>query len=227
MLEVFADLTQGTEDWLALRAAIPTASNFATVMASGRNGEESKTRRQYMLRLIAQKMTGDVEEGFSSIHTERGHKQEADIRDAYSFIRDAEVQQVGFLRNTTPNGHPVGCSPDGLIGTNGMFEAKSKLGSIQLEILLKQQTPPEYIAQLQGGLWVAEREYIDFMSHTPRIPPFIQRHYRDEAYIKRLASEVDRFWEDMLRIEALVLSGNITGPVSTSRPIHNPLKTEF
>lgn len=186
-LQVFK-CEQGTEEWFALRAGIPTASEFSTVIASGRGGGESKTRRTYMLKLAGEIITGRPSEGFSNVHTERGHEMEPEARDMYAFATDTAPELVGFIRNGQK-----GCSPDSLIGANGMLEIKTKLPHLALDCLLRDDFPAEHKAQCQGALWVAEREWIDLVVYWPGIPLFIKRAYRDEVYIKDLSAAVDTF----------------------------------
>jgi hypothetical protein len=59
--------------------------------------------------------------------------------------------------------------------------------------LLADELPSEHRAQVQGSMWVAEREWWDFISYCPKLPLFIKRVYRDEAYIKSLALAVELF----------------------------------
>lgn len=179
---------QGTEEWKRIRSGIPTASEFATVLAKGRGGGESKTRRTYLLKLAGERLTGEPAESYSNGHMERGKAIEAEARDAYAFMRDADYEQVGFIRNGN-----AGCSPDGLIGDDGMVEIKTKLPHLQLEVLLANELPAEHVAQCQGALWIAEREWLDFVSYWPRLPLFTVRVQRDEAYIARLKIEVADF----------------------------------
>ncbi len=187
MIEIF-DCAQGTPEWYAARLGIPTASNFAAIRAKG----EGKVRRTYMMKLIGEIMTGESAYNFTNDHTERGHEIEPDARNLYAFYLDVEPVQVGFIRNGRK-----GASPDSLVGTNGMSEIKTKLPHIQAEVLLADRLPPEHVAQCQGNLWVAEREWIDFVSYWPKMPLFVKRVYRDEAYIKSLSSEVDLFLAEM------------------------------
>ncbi len=187
MIEIF-DFAQGTPEWAAARLGIPTASQFMAVKAKG----DGKTRRTYMMKLIGEIMTGEPSENFSNGHMERGHEMEPDARNLYAFRMDCEPVQVGFIRNGRK-----GCSPDSLIGTDGMSEIKTKLPHLQAEVLLADRLPPEHLAQCQGNLWVAEREWIDFVSYWPRMPLFVKRVYRDEAYIKMLSQEVDSFLAEM------------------------------
>jgi hypothetical protein len=191
MIEVI-ECVQGTQEWLRARAGIPTASEFATVMASGRNGGESKTRRTYMLKLAGEILTGEPMENYSNVHMERGKVMEDEARDLYEFMASVETHRIGFMKNGNK-----GCSPDSLIGTNGMLEIKTALPHIQIETLLKGEFPPEHKAQCQGALWVAEREWIDLVVYWPKLPLFVSRATRDEVYIKTLEKSVDQFCEEL------------------------------
>lgn len=183
---------QGTPEWFAARAGIPTASMFATVMASGRGGGESLTRKKYLYQLAGEIITGDPMESYSNAHMERGKEMEAEARDTYAFIKGVAPEQVGFIRSGDK-----GCSPDSLIGTDGMCEVKTKLPHLQIEVLLRGGCPPEHKAQCQGALWVAERQWIDFVSYWPKMPLFVHRVERDEDYIKALAEAVGTFNEEL------------------------------
>lgn len=183
---------QGTEEWRQARAGIPTASMFSAVMASGRGGGESKTRAKYMRQLAGEIITGQPMEGFSNVHTERGHVMEPEARELYAFANGVEPEQVGFIRNGQK-----GCSPDSLIGSDGLLEIKTKLPDLLIEVLERDEFPPEHKAQCQGALWVAEREWIDITVYWPAMPVFIKRAYRDEKYITDMADAVDRFNDEL------------------------------
>lgn len=192
------DCEQGSADWFAARLGLPTASRFADVFAKG----EGKMRGRYLHELAAEILRGEVEpDGYTNAHMERGKAQEDEARDLYAFMADAEPERVGFLKNGRR-----GASPDSLIGTAGGLEIKTALGHIQVERLKRGDMPPEHRAQVQGTLWVAEREWWDFMSYCPRLPPLIVRVTRDEAYISQLAKSVDAFNEEL---DALV--GSLRG----------------
>jgi hypothetical protein len=186
---------QGSEEWLRARMGIPTASEFATVMASGRGGGESKTRKTYMLKLAGEVLTGEPMDCHSNAHMERGKAMEPEARDLYAFMKDVEPQLVGFIRNG-----PKGRSPDSLIGNDGATEIKTKLAHLQIDCLLSGDLPPEHKAQCQGVLWVAEREWIDFVSYWPGLPLFIVREHRDEEYIAKLSAAVDQFNHELAQM---------------------------
>lgn len=183
MIEVF-DCEQGSEDWFACRAGIPTASKFATVMAKG----EGKTRSKYMRQLAGEILTGEPMESFTNAHMDRGKTMEDEARETYAFINDADIRRVGFIRNGKK-----GASPDSLVGTEGGLEIKTALPDIQIERLLNGKLPSEHLAQVQGNIWIAGREWWDFVSYWPRLPLLTVRVFRDDLYIKNMASEIDRF----------------------------------
>lgn len=194
MIERF-DCPQGSEEWLRCRLGLPTASEFATVLARGKNGAPSLTRDRYLRTLAAEIVTGEPGESFVTPAMERGKVMEAEAREFYAFVHDAEPELVGFIKNGQ-----TGCSPDALLGDNGLLEIKTKRGDILVEVLLRDQFPPEHLAQCQGALWIAEREWIDLACYWPGLPLFVKRAYRDEAYIANLAGEVARFNDELAAI---------------------------
>ncbi|MBC8718784.1 lambda exonuclease family protein [Ochrobactrum sp. Marseille-Q0166] len=183
MIQVF-DMDQGGDEWFQARLGIPTASKFATVMAKG----EGKTRSEYMRKLAGEIITGEVTESFSNSHTERGKEMEDEARQTYAFINSVEPELVGFIRNGEK-----GASPDSLIGAIGGLEIKTALPHIQIDRLERNRLPPEHKAQVQGNLWISDREWWDFVSYWPRLPMLCVRVFRDEDYIKTLSDEIDRF----------------------------------
>lgn len=178
------DIEQGSESWHKIRLGIPTASMFSAILAKG----EGKTRRSYMLKLAGEQLTGEPTEGYSNQSMERGKAMEPEARDLYAFSKGVDVAQVGFITNGRK-----GCSPDSLIGDDGMLEIKTKRSDLLIDVILKDEFPAEHKAQCQGALWVAEREWLDFVAYWPGLPLFVKRITRDEHFIQSLATEVDRF----------------------------------
>lgn len=179
---------QGSTEWFAARAGIVTASEFQTLLMKGKGGGESATRRTYMRKLAGEIITGEPMEAFTNVHMERGKVMEQEARDLYAFMTDAEPRQVGFIKSGRK-----GASPDSLVGDNGGLEIKTRLPHLMIELLESGEVPNEHVAQIQGGMWVAEREWWDFVAYWPKLPLFVKRVYRDEAYIKKLADAVEQF----------------------------------
>lgn len=205
------EVVQGTPEWFACRAGKATASMFATVMAQGRGGAESATRKTYMLRLAGEIITGEPEETYSNDHMKRGQVMEAEARERYVFDRDAELQLVGFISNGR-----MGASPDALIvGSRGALEVKTKIPSRLIDCILRDDAPPEHKAQCQGLLLVGELEWTDLAMYWPKMPFPIRRIVRDDLYITNLRGEIDRFNDELdalvERVRARGLIGQGTG----------------
>ena len=186
---------QGSPEWFAARLGMPTASEFKAVLAKG----QGKTRKSYMMKLLGERLTGQPADSYTNGHMERGKEMEDEARRMYAFMRDVEPTPVGFVRNGG-----VGASPDALIGDAGLLEIKTKAAHLQAELLLADRVPPEHLAQTQGQIWVAEREWCDFVSYWPGMYPFIKRVFRDEKYIETLAAEVGAFTEELDKLEAKI-----------------------
>ncbi len=190
-LQVF-DCEQGSPEWYAARLGIPTASEFATVLARGRDGGASATRKTYLMKLSGERLTGEPMESYSNGHMERGKAWEAEARERYAFEREVEPQIVGFMRRGE-----MGCSPDSLIGQDGGLEIKTKAAHLHIEALLRDDIPPEHRAQLQGFLLVTEREWIDLSIYCRGLPLVVRRVTPDRDYIANLKGEIDRFNDEI------------------------------
>jgi hypothetical protein len=186
--EIICD--QGSPEWFLARAGIPTASEFSTVMAKGKDGGRSVTRRKYMLQLLGERLTGEVAESYSNAHMERGKVMEAEARDLYLFRTDAEHRLAGTFINDELG---AGASPDIVIGPRGGAEIKTKLPHLQLELLLTGGLPAEHKAQVQGQLLVTEWDWIDFVSYWPKLPLHVVRVERDEPYLTTLRQALADF----------------------------------
>lgn len=194
-LEVFSseDCPQNSPQWHQARAGIPTSSEFSTIMAKGRGGGESKTRKTYLYKLAAERISGQVGTLWAgNIHTERGHALEPEARALYALMNDVDPKQVGFVRRG-----PIGCSPDSLVGEPGLLEIKTRLGHLQIEVLESGVLPLEHKAQVQGQMWVTDREWVDYFSYSPGLPHFQIRVYREPVYIAEMAKAVKDFCDEL------------------------------
>ena len=186
--EYFTDIEQGSDDWRRLRLGIPTASEFSSILAKG----EGKTRKSYMRRLAAEIVTQEPGEAFSSPAMDRGKVMEGEARNFYTLMQDAKPQTIGFVRN-----FGAGCSPDALVGDDGVLEIKTQRADLLIATMEKSEFPPEHVAQCQGALWITEREWVDIICYWPKFPPFIRRAKRDVRYIAELSGEVRRFQDEL------------------------------
>lgn len=196
-MEIVRGIEQGSDEWLSLRAGRVTASNFGKVLAGG----QGKTRRDYMLQLLAERLTGAPAETYTNAAMEWGTATEPRARAVYELLTGVEVEQVTMIVRD----EYVAASPDGLIPGSGL-EVKCPQTKTHLENLLANAMPTTYRPQVQGCIWLAEVDAWDFMSFDPRLPEASQAMIvtvpRDDDYISKLEAEVDRFVDEMLDLEA-------------------------
>lgn len=191
-MRIVSDVEQGTQAWLDLRLGIITCSELDCLLVNGK-GESGfgAGAFTYMNTLIGERITGEAADPFSgNRHTERGHELEGVARGLYCDSEEVETTEVGIILN-----YGIGYSPDALVGENGLTEIKTKLPKLQVDVILGGEIPKEHVAQCQGGLWVSEREWIDFICYWPGMPLFVKRAYRDEAMIRKLSERVKTFYE--------------------------------
>jgi putative phage-type endonuclease len=187
------DCLQGSSEWKALRAGSLGASSVADMVAKTKSGY-STSRANLAARLICERLTGEPQESYTNAAMQWGTDTEPQARLMYEFMQDVTVEQVGLVL------HPViaksHASPDGLVGL-GLVEIKCPNSATHIETLLSEKIDGKYIKQMQWQLAVCEREWCDFVSFDPRLPPemqiFIKRVERDDTMIADLEKEARIF----------------------------------
>jgi hypothetical protein len=148
-------------------------------------GLASKSVDKYVSQLIAEIITGQPTETFKgNVHTERGHTLEQEAADYYAMVKRVDLTPVGFCLT---DDEMIGCSPDRLVGDDGMLEIKTCLPHIMIEYYEKKDTEAtleqDHKPQTQTGLYVTQRRWIDTMLYCPGMKPIIVRSLRQGDYI--------------------------------------------
>ena len=186
---ITVDCVQGTPEWFAARCGIPSASNFDKIVTSA--GAPSKQAEKYMYQLAAERVTGRTEESYNNAAMERGKEMETEARSLYELIKDAKVEQVGVCY---PNEKKlIACSPDGLVGTDGLIEIKCPMAYASVEYILNGKLPTDYVQQVQGQMLVTGRKWVDFVSYYPGLKPMVVRVDRDERFLLALDGTLKEF----------------------------------
>jgi putative phage-type endonuclease len=200
------EIIQGSDQWKAIRLGKVTASRVADVMARTKSGYGS-SRANYAAQIIAERLTGHpIESSFTTPAMQHGVDTEPEARNAYQFYHGVTVDQVAFVEHPTIS--DVGCSPDGLVGDDGLVEIKCPNTATHLETLLGQTVPGKYETQIQFQMACTGRRWCDFISYDPRMPEqmrmFVRRVPRDDQRIAELETEVVAFLKEIKhRIEQL------------------------
>lgn len=194
-------IKQGTPEWHAARCGNATASCFVDILAKIKSGEAA-SRRNYRAQLVCERMTGVQADTYQSAEMRFGTEQEPYARIAYEAVSGNIVREVGFILHPTL---AAGASPDGLVAEEGGLEIKVPNTATHIETLLKGMSS-DHIPQVQGGMWITDRKWWDFVSYDPRMPErhqlYVERVKRDDEYIARLETEVSAFLGE---VEALIL----------------------
>ena len=193
-------IKQGSSAWHALRLGIPTASEFGRILTPKRM-DYSAGARAYIAELLAEQILGHPLEMLTSDFMARGTELESQARQWYELERDVEVEQVAFVTDAEPA--TEGGSPDGLVGTDGLIEVKC-LSAKEHMLRLLGEEPVATASQVQGLLRVTEREWCDCIAYSApseisgkRLPPRLDRVWRDETYQDALGSCLDLFKLEM------------------------------
>ena len=171
------NIEQGTDEWLAARLGIATASEINNIITPKGKPTTGEKMRTYACQKAAERETRFLEDHYQSFDMMRGHFQEEIARDIYSENYDT-VTECGFITRKI-NGVNVGASPDGLVGEDGGIEIKSRLAKFQVRTIIAGVVPDEYINQIQTTLLITGRKWWDFVQYSNGMPMFVKRVYTD------------------------------------------------
>jgi len=198
-------MEQQTEQWHSARLGKVTASRMSDLMARTKTGYGA-SRANYMTELVLERLTGRRAEGYTNAAMQWGIDTEADAKAAYEFRANAEIVSVGFID------HPLidmtGASPDGLIGEDGLIEIKCPNSATHIEYLLTGMVPKKYELQMQWQMACTGRQWCDFVSYDPRLPPnlsmLLKKIDRDDDLIAMMEIEVREFLDEVDRTVELL-----------------------
>jgi len=199
MLKIYAEMIQGSDIWLAARMGTLTASEMKHVVTPGKlQYAKNDKSRAHVNEIAAQRISGYVEPSYVGDDMMRGNFDEIEARILYG-KHYAETIECGFITNDA-HGFTLGYSPDALIGHTGLIEIKSRKQKYQIETIVSGEVPAEYVLQLQTGLMVSEREWIDFVSYSGGLPMFVKRVYADQVMQSAIISAATAFEEQVCEV---------------------------
>ncbi|MGV1682966.1 lambda exonuclease family protein [Sphingopyxis sp. NJF-3] len=216
------DVIQGTAEWMKLRTGVLTASEMSKILTPTLKVANNDKARSHLWELLAQRITGFVEESFESWDTLRGREDEMEARMVYS-QHYAPVEECGFITNDEW-GFTLGYSPDGLVGDDGLIECKSRKQKYQVETIVeyaaKNTIPTEFMLQHQTGLVVSKRKWIDFISYSGGLPMSTTRVDLLPEYEDAILSAAEKFEADLSDkraiYDAMIASGARLVPTERS-----------
>lgn len=176
-IKIHCDYEQGSIQWMNARCGLLTASEFDRIITPTLKIAANAKERAHLWELAAQRITRYVEPHYISDAMLRGQSEEILARELYS-KHFAPVVECGFVTNSKW-GFTLGCSPDGLVGDDGLIEAKSRGQRFQVETVCNffedGSTPDDFTLQVQGQLLVTERKFCDLISYSGGLPMVTMR----------------------------------------------------
>lgn len=225
-LHIFPDVEQGTEEWMDQRRGMVTASAVDKLVTGKTLAVANNEVSRGLTRLLtAERITGWTDPTYVSDDMLRGTMEEPLAREAYAKSRGVEVAEMGFMVRDDW-GFDIGLSPDGLVGEEGLIEIKSRRAKKHLETILADEVPAENMAQVQCGLLVSGRRWIDYVSYCGGMPLWTKRVFPDQRWFDAIIQAV-RTFESAAEDMANTYFERVEGLPATERIDHNNLGLVF
>ncbi len=185
------DLEQSTPEWLEQRRGMLTASEAKHILTPKYKVSKNEKTRMHVNEIAAQRVSGFVEETPISFDMMRGTEDEIIAREIYK-KEFGDVREVGFITNNDL-GFDIGYSPDGLIDDDGAIEIKSRKQKYQIQAINEWEVPDVHDLQVQFGLFVTKREYMDYIQYCGGMKMCVIRAYPDPAKQAAIKEAVIQF----------------------------------
>jgi hypothetical protein len=189
VLTEFPEVTQGTPEWHDQRRGLVTASAVGKLITPTLKVASNDVSRGLTATLVAERITGWTEDTATTPDMWRGIDSEPIARDIYSG-HYMQATETGFMR-LDGDGWTLGYSPDGLVGFDGLIEIKAPRAKGHLNTILADEVPALYMPQLQAGLLVSGRQWIDYVSYCGGMPLYVKRVLPDPAWADAINAELE------------------------------------
>ena len=173
------DVIQGSDEWAAIRRGLITASEMSLLLTPTLKVAANDKSRAHIFELAAQRISGYTEPHYVGSDMLRGQEDEILARALYH-EECYDVKECGFITNDS-FGFTLGYSPDGLVGDDGLIECKSRRQKFQVQTIIENSMPDDYLLQVQTGLLVTGRKWLDFVSYCGGLPMCVIRVWPDIA----------------------------------------------
>lgn len=207
-IKIFDEMTQGSDEWYEARRGLLTASEMKFIITPAKlQYAQNEKERSHLYELVAQRISGYVEPHYIGDDMLRGVADEVDAKILYKKNYAADAKEVGFITNDEW-GFTLGYSPDLLIGENGQAEFKSRKQKFQVQTIIDNDMPDDFLIQVQTGLLVSKREYCDFATYSGGLPMLTLRIYPQpdihaalltaaETFEKKAVVMKDKYYENL------------------------------
>jgi putative phage-type endonuclease len=171
-------MEQRSPEWFAIKAGKVGASSASKIAEGG------KALESFLLELMAEYYSSAPKERYTNAAMERGIELEPEARAAYEFDTWLKVKEIGFVEYNDY----IGCSPDGLVGNDGLVEIKCPGSKVYMQYLMDGVVNRDYYWQMQMQMLICEKQWCDYVVYNPDFDRkiVIKRILRDERSCLKL-----------------------------------------
>ena len=189
-------------EWLALRAGKFTGSDFNVYMGMAKTGKLSETAKKELGKKVLENF-GYRFDTFQTPAMLRGIELEPQAREAYKFIYDKQVEEVGFVDSEDMH---AGCSPDGVIYDGERIAEIVEIKCPMIETFVSYLDPefmnPDYMIQCQFNMLITGADVCHFVVYHPDFNLIVRDIPKDEeiqgkirAVLEELTPMYDKLYE--------------------------------
>jgi putative phage-type endonuclease len=173
---------QNSPEWDQCRLGKFTASDAQAIATNG------KGLQTLVYKKAAEIITGKAKGNYTNGDMDRGHELEDTARSNYEIENGVLVEKVGFCEMDKY----TGCSPDGLVGDDGLVEIKCKDDANYVRYLYEKKVDSEYLWQMQMQMYVTDRQWVDYVVFNENFSKFrVERVMRDEDKISKIKAGLE------------------------------------
>ena len=187
------EMEQRSDEWFAIKKGKASASR-AQAIGNGGKGLEN-----YVIEIMAEYYSIAERENYINEHMQRGIELEPIAKQVYELEHDCEVREIGFAEYN----EYIGCSPDGLVGKDGMIEIKCPCDRIYLGILINEKIDSGYVWQCQMNMLILKRKWCDLIFYNPNFKKsmYIKRLKADKKTHEKLLKGFEKVEEEIIKIK--------------------------
>jgi hypothetical protein len=197
---LFDNSPQQSEEWLQARRGAITGSKAKDACDKLKSGAPSALCLAYAMDKARERLGGTPAPVFQNAAMRIGNVEEPEARKRYEFDTGYLVHEVGFAHTED---RKFGCSVDGLIGQDGVWECKTMVSSQTLFKAMVDGDISEYRHQCLFSMWLLNRKWVDLTLWCPDLKAMhIVRIDRNEDEIQRLEDDLMVFERLVSKYEA-------------------------
>lgn len=199
---------QGSDEWIDARRGVMTRSVAKIARERTKKGEFTAASRLLAQDIAREQLGGISSRKYQSYQMRLGQEEESNAFAEYENQRFEFPKQTGLI---TTIDRLYGCSPDGLVGSDGGIEIKTMVSSDSLFSYWATGDVSEFKDQCLMAMWLLNRQWWDVCLWAYDMPEKLKivRIERHEPEIETLIEDLDRFMQLVNQYKKMINSASI------------------